>query len=1149
MTFRGTLRRCFVWLLCLSLCLGLAVPVLAEDNTGTEIRLLQTEGTVNVSSTSGKTYSTREDMRLYSGYVVSTEEASYAWITLDAEKAVKLDECSSLEVRRSGKSLELLLKSGEMYCDVTAPLKEDEKLNIRTSTMVTGVRGTIVYIQKISDDETHLGVLEGRAQGVAINPITGATRALMVRQGQIGVFKVYDADEAGEGADAWLLGMKVDDIPPFVQVQIAQDPAARVRVPKDLQKSLTEALQDLLKKQAETRQKLEEIEELKEEEVISKDPLWEGKQGGDTGSYTITWNIDGRTETTTCKAGAMPGHSAPEKAGYVFAGWSPELAPAEADAAYTAIYIPIDSIIVEPEPQPEPEPEPQNQYTITWLDADQTLLDTTVVTEGEPLAGRAPNIVEREGAEFVGWSDGTETYAPDELPAAAGNVTYTAVFEELQTIYKITWQDEEGNVLETSEVSPGERPNYPGEEQPIKEGFRFVGWEPTVAEAWEDAVYTTVFEEIDPEAETGIITWVINGEEETEEYEIGATPSHDIPTLESLVFTGWYDGSRVYGPEEELPAVTGNTTYTAEFSEASYTVTWVIDGESEEETYIVGDTPVHEIPEKIDPAGEITYSFAGWSDGTETYAEDLPMVTKDVTYTAVYEQLYTITWLNWDGNTLLEDLVASGETPEYAGNEPTRTATQQYTYSFSGWDPEVVPVTGAATYTAQFEAALQEYTITWVDGDGNTVFEDTVAYGETPEYGGDEPTKEDDDYRYTFNGTWDPEIAAVTGEETYTAQFNSVPLYAIELDQPEKNGNPTGTLEADVQKAAEDEPVTVTLTPEPGYDIVEAYITYTVDGTEENRRLQGENGTYTFEMPAAMVTVGAMLEGQPFRARAVSPTNEPDGYDTIVMLLENGEPTTSIEQVPTGDTVTVQVSWANQASMLDSVTMTWDGGSETQEMTSYEETDDRSVSTFTFTMPAGDAEFTATLSPVYEITLYETMFNSAKVSVNSSDPEAYEMYFRSKAGEEVSVVITPTDGSAIAAGSKPSVTYTVDNTPVAVPVSGDNGNYTFKMPEYPVSVNMPSVRVETVSGEADTLTISANGTVVSVSNGEALLVSGGTEVTVNAVTNDYFIWGCESSYDNLEITHVDNDRKNETYSFIMPDDADEIWLYIEIHGE
>ena len=707
-------------------------------------------------------------------------------------------------------------------------------------------------------------------------------------------------------------------------------------------------------------------------------------------------------------------------------------------------------------------------------------------------------------------------------------------------------------------MSPGERPNYPGEEQPIKEGFRFVGWEPTVAEAWEDAVYTTVFEEIDPEAETGIITWVINGEEETEEYEIGATPSHDIPTLESLVFTGWYDGSRVYGPEEELPAVTGNTTYTAEFSEASYTVTWVIDGESEEETYIVGDTPVHEIPEKIDPAGEITYSFAGWSDGTETYAEDLPMVTKDVTYTAVYEQLYTITWLNWDGNTLLEDLVASGETPEYAGNEPTRTATQQYTYSFSGWDPEVVPVTGAATYTAQFEAALQEYTITWVDGDGNTVFEDTVAYGETPEYGGDEPTKEDDDYRYTFNGTWDPEIAAVTGEETYTAQFDSVPLYAIELDQPKKNGNPTGTLEADVQKAAEDEPVTVTLTPEPGYDIVEAYITYTVDGTEENRRLQGENGTYTFEMPAAMVTVGAMLEGQPFRARAVSPTNEPDGYDTIVMLLENGEPTTSIEQVPTGDTVTVQVSWANQASMLDSVTMTWDGGTETKEVSGYSVDGDRGISTFEFKMPPGDAVFTAALSPVYEIYITDNLTNIATVSVNYREYNP-DMPFTSKAGKEVTLVITPDGGGAIAAGVMPTVTVHDGNNVYEINVSGDGGNYSFNMPtEFNstagyVSVSMDAyavrVYVESDGDFTNTITVSANGTSLTLTaeNGEeALLVSPGTRVEVRAVSAGGYVRDAEADVTLDETVNAgDGDNNTDvTYAFDMPEGNVDISIHV-----
>ena len=542
-------------------------------------------------------------------------------------------------------------------------------------------------------------------------------------------------------------------------------------------------------------------------------------------------------------------------------------------------------------------------------------------------------------------------------------------------------------------------------------------------------------------------------------------------------FLGWSDGTETYAPEE-LPEVTGDVTYTAEFEESprDYTVTWVIDGESEDSTWGYGETPSHDVPEK-ESTEDTVYRFLGWSDGTETYpAEELPEVTADV------------------------------------------------------------------TYTAEFEESPREYTITWLDGDGNTLLEESVAYGETPEYtGDDEPTKEaDGNYRYSFNGTWDPEIEAVTGEATYTAQFDEIPLYSVTVIDPDNSP----TMEADVEKAAEGDTVTVTVTAE-GYDI-ESVLVSTEDGEFE---AEGENGVYTFEMPAADVTVEASLAAQTFRARASSPTDEPEGFDTSVMLLVDDNPTTSIDEVATDDTVTVRVSWANEYSVLDSVTMTWDGGSETQEMTNYEETDDRSVSTFTFTMPAGDAEFTANVSALYQITVYETMLNNAMVSVNGSDPETYELYFKSKAGEEVTLVITPNEGSAIAAGSKPSVTYTVDNTITAVEVSGDNGSYTFTMPEYPVSVNMPSVRVETVSGEADTLTISANGTVVSVSNGEALLVSGGTEVTVNAVTNDYFIWGCESSYDNLEITHVDNDRKNETYSFIMPDDADEIWLYIEIHGE
>ena len=40
-----------------------------------------------------------------------------------------------------------------------------------------------------------------------------------------------------------------------------------------------------------------------------------------------------------------------------------------------------------------------------------------------------------------------------------------------------------------------------------------------------------------------------------------------------------------------------------------------------------------------------------------------------------------------------------------------------------------------------------------------------------------------------------------------------------------------------------------------------------------------------------------------------------------------------------------------------------------------------------------------------------------------------------------------------------------------------------------------------------------------------------------------------SSSPSVSVTTVQSGAENTVYSFIMPDDAEEIWLYIEIHGE
>jgi hypothetical protein len=107
---------------------------------------------------------------------------------------------------------------------------------------------------------------------------------------------------------------------------------------------------------------------------------------------------------------------------------------------------------------------------------------------------------------------------------------------------------------------------------------------------------------------------------------------------------------------------------------------------------------------------QYTYAFAGWKDAKETvYAPGaaLPTVTGDAAYTATYSSTvneYTIRFVNADGTVLQSGKVAYGETPVYQGATPTKAEDEENTYAFAGWTPEIVPVTGDATYTASFTA-------------------------------------------------------------------------------------------------------------------------------------------------------------------------------------------------------------------------------------------------------------------------------------------------------------------------------------------------------------------------------------------------------------------------------------------------------------
>ncbi|MCR5067645.1 MAG: BspA family leucine-rich repeat surface protein [Erysipelotrichaceae bacterium] len=471
--------------------------------------------------------------------------------------------------------------------------------------------------------------------------------------------------------------------------------------------------------------------------------------------YTITWMDDDGDiiDTTSVAYGVMPSHDDPYKEAtaqytYTFAGWNPEIVMVTGDAIYTATYTTT-----------------VNKYTIRFVNEDGTELQNTQVAYGEiPVYnGEIPTkeATEQYTYTFAGWT-------PD-ITAVTGNATYMATYTQAVRKYLITFVNYDGRELQSSEVAYGEMPVYSGT-TPVKPSddqyaYIFEGWDPEIVAVTGKATYTATYS---PTTNKYLITFrnydgrVLQSSEVaygTMPVYSGETPTKEATEQYTYTFAGW---------TPELTVVTGEATYTATYTPTlrSYTITWKNDDGSLIDTTTVayGETPTHADPSKA-ATPQYTYTFSGWTP-------EIVPVTGEATYTATYTptlRSYTITWKNDDGSLIDTTTVAYGETPTHA--DPSKAATPQYTYTFSGWTPEIVPVTGEATYTATYNPTLRSYTITWKNDDGSIIDTTTVAYGTVPSHA--DPVKPaDDQYTYTFTG-WTPQVVAVTGEATYTATYSS----------------------------------------------------------------------------------------------------------------------------------------------------------------------------------------------------------------------------------------------------------------------------------------------------------------------------------------------------------------------------------------
>lgn len=285
-------RLLAVLLACL-LCVSCVQPAFAANETAKTVQLMKTEGTVSVSNSSGKKVSLRDNMRLYNGYHVGTEDASYAWFNLDSTKLSKLDEVSEMELRKSGKKLELLLNSGDLFFNVTEPLASDETLNIHTSTMVAGIRGTCGWVRVIDQWRSRLYVLEGRVECTVTDPVTGQTKTTVLTGGEWAEFVVYDQSRAGDKCDIIRQRFSEGNIPGFVLVELVGDSALCEKIYADSGLDLrnmtaSQAADRLRDDQAVTAQKISSIrkEQAEQDRNVSADPVWRDETPGGTAPST-----------------------------------------------------------------------------------------------------------------------------------------------------------------------------------------------------------------------------------------------------------------------------------------------------------------------------------------------------------------------------------------------------------------------------------------------------------------------------------------------------------------------------------------------------------------------------------------------------------------------------------------------------------------------------------------------------------------------------------------------------------------------------------------------------------------------------------------------------------------------------------------------
>lgn len=224
---RGFIKKIeFLMIIISAFMVAVSVDALADDFSGSTMKLMKTEGTVAVIDKKESSVSLFAGMKLNSGYSVATSTKSYAWINLDDNKLVKLDALTNVTVEQSGKNLMLTVNTGKCLIDVPKKLTSDETLNIKTGNVITGIRGTGVIVDAGNDafSIVPLKVTIMIPEGTVVSSY-GDRNSVKKVTTTAGNKTVINLDNAMSSSSS----IQTADIPGFAALEIVSNPVMKQR--------------------------------------------------------------------------------------------------------------------------------------------------------------------------------------------------------------------------------------------------------------------------------------------------------------------------------------------------------------------------------------------------------------------------------------------------------------------------------------------------------------------------------------------------------------------------------------------------------------------------------------------------------------------------------------------------------------------------------------------------------------------------------------------------------------------------------------------------------------------------------------------------------------------------------------------------------